>query len=573
MAHSLVSHSFISLTAFFGLFPNFSLPDCIVRQKIGCVLNIFELFFFRAVILRELSLQRCQLTATGPMRNRGSSGVATLAVRDMLEDPTQTITKKEACTIVAQRMGLLPATVQRQFNRQRNICREEIRHSDSRSLLTLEEEIVLVGIIAALFEKDIPINKKCLCAIVNVLLKKKDGIERSETNLYNIVKGFLSHHAGIISERKSQALPKKRDSDTVLVCTRNWVEWMQKQVDHQGSHYFQTKTVLNADETRFTYSAKGELVFVRSGTGDVAQLDYRDKSVLSALPFLSAAGEVICVVYVAKQEATTIESDLATACWPEHDIIYPGKKISYPTAFSVTKTGFMTGKLFSAALSYFGKQWQVLYPGLQCYLFLDNLACHLTFEVASVAASWGIVLVYLPKNTSHFLQPCDDSIFAMAKKTHAGLLRKFKTGSMIRGQPILMKGINVTAAYMAMNVALKKEIIQSGFRNTGLWPFDAARILKRTSNHELEGKSTTKCLTAENARIQGLCKDSFGALMDATKVPPAPAKFKKIQKEVIFDSHQIIQTKVTLFYICVDHVIHSYRVGDIRMFCRKECIF
>ena len=51
----------------------------------------------------------------------------------------------------------------------------------------------------------------------------------------------------------------------------------------------------------------------------------------------------------------------------------------------------------------------------------DNQSCHLEDEVVIACRNWNIKLVSIPPHSSHILQPCDQGLFAEAKKLHKKL--------------------------------------------------------------------------------------------------------------------------------------------------------
>ena len=90
-------------------------------------------------------------------------------------------------------------------------------------------------------------------------------------------------------------------------------------------------------------------------------------------------------------------------------------KGSWPHFYAFTKTGYTNKKLHSATIEQFGKIWKELHPDEMCWLFGDQLASHKCVETIIAALENNVMCWLLPANTSHFLQPLDEKVFACFK--------------------------------------------------------------------------------------------------------------------------------------------------------------
>lgn len=63
----------------------------------------------------------------------------------------------------------------------------------------------------------------------------------------------------------------------------------------------------------------------------------------------------------------------------------------------------------------FCKVMASLYGGIDITLLAGNLGIHHDADVAQIALRHGVSLVFLPPNTSHFLQPLAQEAFAIYK--------------------------------------------------------------------------------------------------------------------------------------------------------------
>ena len=107
-------------------------------------------------------------------------------------------------------------------------------------------------------------------------------------------------------------------------------------------------------------------------------------------------------------------------------------------------------------------------------LVLDGHNSHVTLEVVTLAMNSGLDIISLPSHTSHALQPLDVSCF-----------KPFKTAfRQIRDSwTLLNKGKKVEKTDLcewtsqALEKSLTAKNIKSGFKKTGIWPFNEHAIL------------------------------------------------------------------------------------------------
>lgn len=125
-------------------------------------------------------------------------------------------------------------------------------------------------------------------------------------------------------------------------------------------------------------------------------------------------------------------------------------------------------------MSYFCRIWSTRYPGLACVVLCDNLEVHKCEEVVKVCHNSLVQLYYLPPNTTHFLQPLDDVLFAVYKDQLSLLADKIKENL----GPTRHASLDILSAIhpYAVAKAFTKERIVESFKNTGIFPFNEQRI-------------------------------------------------------------------------------------------------
>jgi hypothetical protein len=104
----------------------------------------------------------------------------------------------------------------------------------------------------------------------------------------------------------------------------------------------------------------------------------------------------------------------------------------------------------------------------------DGFRSHETLEILELCLTNNNILCRLPSHTSHKLQPCDVRPFAPLKTTYLDKVKRLNRG----GIDIVGKE-NFTYLYTpARDTALTEWNIRATWAATGLYPFNAERVLK-----------------------------------------------------------------------------------------------
>lgn len=134
-------------------------------------------------------------------------------------------------------------------------------------------------------------------------------------------------------------------------------------------------------------------------------------------------------------------------------------------------------------------------PGVKVVIG-DNLSSHINLEIVKACEDNDIKFVCLPPNSTHITQPLDVTYYGPMKREWRKILTSWKeknksTTSLLKDQfPKLLKQL-VDCLYVE-----KKENMISGFKKTGIIPFDRTKVLERLPQNNLN--SPTKNLIGES---------------------------------------------------------------------------
>lgn len=139
-----------------------------------------------------------------------------------------------------------------------------------------------------------------------------------------------------------------------------------------------------------------------------------------------------------------------------------------------SENGWMTGPTF------YGYMVNIFEPYLEAnkiqrpvIFFMDGHSSHLTLELSEFCTKAGIILVALYPNSTHVLQPLDVAFFHPLKVEWRKQVKKYRLEN--DGQNVHRNSFASVLQSTLENMDIKT-ILQSGFRSTGLYPFNPDAI-------------------------------------------------------------------------------------------------
>ena len=151
-----------------------------------------------------------------------------------------------------------------------------------------------------------------------------------------------------------------------------------------------------------------------------------------------------------------------------------GQPIRY---YLVSKSGFSNQVLFSKMLRLIGKHWSDENPGLKLALWIDNASVHkATDSICDVFNEFLVNVRFFAPNTTHFWQPLDRYFFAVLKKILKKIGRLVEHSAAVLS--VCASGYSAITAYAAMAevVELAPKLLQADFAETGVFPWNRAKV-------------------------------------------------------------------------------------------------
>ena len=165
-------------------------------------------------------------------------------------------------------------------------------------------------------------------------------------------------------------------------------------------------------------------------------------------------------------------------------------RANYPRYFAWTESGYSNSTIHHEIMMQFAELWHENETDKYCFLFGDQLAAHKMEDTVIDTFDMRVMSFLLPVNSSHFLQPLDDTAFANFK---CQLNRNaFELNDAFMFSPNEVQALLNSLCYEAEQSAFLKRVIKRCFMNTGLCPWDPARIMRLARENIGESEKDTK---------------------------------------------------------------------------------
>lgn len=331
------------------------------------------------------------------------------------------------------------------------------------TVLSAEEEAKVVGWVIAMAHAGFPVNEKILMIQVGEAVKHlgKPDAFKTELPSRGWVQRFMKRHPQL-SRRIANNLAKRR-----VVRAEDIRQWFQD----VGVYLKDTNVleimadptrVFNMDESSIALVPTRQKVIAPKGSKNVQSLSLNsEKENYTVLISASAAGKLAPPLVL----------------FPYKSRIPTSVIRSIPKGWGVGRTdsGWMNSKAFHDFIVNVFYPWAVS-QNLQfpIILFVDGHSSHATFETVNFCREKQIILVSLPPNSTHFMQPLDVAFFGPMKAAWQENLKMWRfenQGAMITRAdfaPLLEKTLN--------SMENVEEMLINGFRKCGLVPFDENAI-------------------------------------------------------------------------------------------------
>ncbi|RLO02533.1 hypothetical protein DYB28_008570, partial [Aphanomyces astaci] len=234
------------------------------------------------------------------------------------------------------------------------------------------------------------------------------------------------------------------------------------------------RDVYNVDETSFKTKTQSKRVVAIRGSRSVWNEENAEAYHLTIVMTATADGTLVPPAFILP--GVTCKTSVLDECTVDGALVTTAPK------------AFMNSTIFNTWLIAFGEWKHEARGGHPAVMVLDNCSSHHCVESEWICEMYGILLVFLPPNATHLLQPLDVAIFRSYKRDIKNAvttyLRAFNAVSLPRAKAISIAG-EAFNKLRSRNDLLANErrelsgIVQNGFRTCGTWPLSLPMMLKR----------------------------------------------------------------------------------------------
>ncbi|KAF6217308.1 hypothetical protein GE061_001662 [Apolygus lucorum] len=363
------------------------------------------------------------------------------------------------------RAGLPVATAAKKHIVPRATLRDKVngrtpvgRRMGPHSILSETEEKALVKWIKLMSEKGFPSTPAMLLASVQHAMHMMDRPNPFKNGKpgRKWFKAFMRRNPSV-SVRQAENLTTSRARVTKEQ-VQTWFQEIEKYLAARNIFEIlkNPARVFNGDETGFFLSPKGQRVLAERGSKSVYMTANADeKECLTVLITANAAGEQAPPMVVFSYER--VPADIAA---------------SVPEEWGIGKSpnGWMTRATFYEYFTTIFEPW-LESKGIPrpVIFFVDGHSSHLNYHLSDFCDKSQIILVSLPPNTTHIMQPMDVSVFSALKAAWKSAVHDWRLNHI--SSPTLTKK-HFCPLLKNVLKSIKPSSVANGFRKCGLVPWD-----------------------------------------------------------------------------------------------------
>ena len=293
-----------------------------------------------------------------------------------------------------------------------------------------------------------------------------------------------------------------------------------------AEHHLPRHCIFNYDETTMYYNVENQLVIESARRARPNSIGIKAKSLCTCLVIVDAAGQPFLVAICLKKSGNHVQVPI------------PPDRYPIPTYYYYSPTGYFNQMLFANVMERFCERWQAQHPGLNAVLIGDNCGIHKCIDVMEKCLQQLVYMMFFPPNTSHFLQPLDDTIFASLKNSLHSKIKDISWEAAVFGSASgdLLYGAMFDAI---RDTLMKPEVLKGAWERTGLVPYNRQKILSGASVNlgTLYDHRDDHAHTVADATIAAVAKDVGTFIDDARERLGTARKRSSSQRVAVDDTH------------------------------------
>ncbi|KXJ15434.1 Jerky protein [Exaiptasia diaphana] len=326
---------------------------------------------------------------------------------------------------------------------------------------------------------------------------------------YGKSKEIIIYMATSIAKRNGKIIKGGSLSKKWTLVTRGAIELFYSRLlealTSQGSLLESPAQIFNCDESGFEFDAINKIVAAARGAKHVPRVSKGQHEKVTVLACASACGDTIPPLFIFKNKSGRVPQSVKEDAPPG-------------TLFASQKSGWIDKDIY---LKWFLQLFLPSAPKERpIILVVDGHKSHVTEELINAAVANNVIVFCLPAHASHLLQPLDLSLFGPLKKGWVKACAAFNhVASVVVSQRNFAKIFKI-----AWQTSVTPEIIRSGFRRSGIYPYDPSMFNYSRLAPSITG-SSAPTTASSSTPINTMPVNS-----ESVPVPPSPITITLIHR-------------------------------------------
>ena len=343
-------------------------------------------------------------------------------------------------------------------------------------ILTAEIEDDLVAWVVAMQAQGLPVTRDSILIKGNEIYREMYGSTRSIGFLKRgWLNRFMERHP-ILSLRSAQMIKRVRNEATEEGLLQFYWEYVKHVVERKLS----SDRVFNMDETGFFQTKKSKKVVVVRGSRNVWSKTVESSFHLTIVACCAANEFVVPPLFIVP--GVRVNRDVLDSCTVANACITAAPK------------GFMNSSVFLKWLDHFSSNVPVSVTR-PIMLVYDGYSSHYNTDIVLKAIELRIILVLLPANATHLIQPLDVSVFKPLKLSLKREMDEFMVNHAVTSFN-KKDSIDITPRSWNSIIVGKSRNIAAGFEASGLWPPSFPKMQRRWKLYHDGGVDSSKTVIA-----------------------------------------------------------------------------
>ena len=326
-------------------------------------------------------------------------------------------------------------------------------------LLSETEEDVLISWIYSMERRGFPPYIIDVRRMAQTLIDKRGSRTALRTIGKNWIYKFLDQHPQLdtrLARNYDAQRAKNEDPKTIS-------EWFQRVKQIREEYGILNQDTYNFDETGFAMGlamSGSSKVVTQTAVGRATVIQPGDRKWVTVIECVNASGWAL-PAFVILEGKTHI------------DYYYQQQGQPSDWTIAVSDNGWITDVLGYHFIQHFDKWTKNQTTGTYRLLILDGHSSHSTPELDQFCSENNIITLCMPAHSSHLLQPLDVACFGPLKTAYGKLVQQLARDGIFH----IDKGDFLGMYKHARRAIHSEQNILSGFRATGLIPFNPERVL------------------------------------------------------------------------------------------------